>query len=65
VARNTVVYRVKRAEELIGRHTGTLAVQLALEIMKYPGSLESAAQQSSQDLREPVRRMYVKPGLVP
>jgi PucR C-terminal helix-turn-helix domain/GGDEF-like domain len=40
VARNTVVYRVERAEELIGPHTGTLEIQLALEIMKYPGSLE-------------------------
>ncbi|MER5216855.1 helix-turn-helix domain-containing protein [Streptomyces sp. NPDC002838] len=70
VARNTVAYRVKRAEELLGS-TGsmaTLETQLALEILRFPGASEvGSADRPREADRDPgpMRQMYVKAGLVP
>lgn len=63
VARNTVAYRVKRAEDLLGSRAGRLEVRLALEIMRFPGTLE-AAPQAGGGLGA-MRQMYVKAGLAP
>lgn len=69
VARNTVGYRVKRAEELVsaGSPVDLLEVRLALEILRFPGVLEAGPADRSRagGGPGPLRRMYVKPGLVP
>ncbi|MFI0449478.1 PucR family transcriptional regulator [Actinomadura sp. 6N118] len=71
VARNTVTYRVKQAKELLGvrRPVDLLEVRLALEIMRFPGVLNVAPthppREDAGDGPGPMRRMYVRAGLVP
>ncbi|MEO3788513.1 helix-turn-helix domain-containing protein [Actinocorallia sp. B10E7] len=62
-ARNTVAYRVKRAEELMGagRPADPLEIRLALEILRFPGALDAVPGQGPG----PLLRMYVKAGLAP
>ncbi|MBL7501957.1 helix-turn-helix domain-containing protein [Frankia sp. CNm7] len=67
VARNTVTYRVKRAGLLLGaRHLADLSeVRLALEIMRFPDVLDRGPADRPGDGPGPMRRMYVRAGLVP
>lgn len=67
VARNTVTYRVRRAEELLeSRSVDSLELRLALEIMRSAGVLEAgpADRPAEETSGGPVRHMYVKAGLV-
>ncbi|MFI6438048.1 PucR family transcriptional regulator [Streptomyces sp. NPDC050759] len=71
VARSTVTYRVKRAQELLGacRTVDPLEVRLALEVMRFPSVLDASPTNRSGagpgDRPGPMRHMYVKAGLVP
>ncbi|MFB4308388.1 PucR family transcriptional regulator [Actinomadura sp. GTD37] len=65
VARNTVAYRIKQAQDLMRSGSGRLEVRIALEIMRFPRALETATAPPPDDTQGPKRRMYVKPGLAP
>ncbi|MEU6745940.1 helix-turn-helix domain-containing protein [Spirillospora sp. NPDC046719] len=70
VARNTVAYRVKRAEELLGARTpmDPLETRLALEIIRFPGVLTprpGASSGATNDGPDRLRHMYFKTGLLP
>ncbi|MFJ9377275.1 PucR family transcriptional regulator [Streptomyces sp. NPDC101455] len=66
VARNTVAYRVKRAEELLGSSdvVDQLEVRLALEIRRFADVLEARPLAEPDGSPGALRQMYVKGELV-